>query len=231
MFTGIIQAVGEVRAIETRGGDARLHVATGSLDLGGTQIGDSIAVNGVCLTAVELQRDGFRADVSGETLARTTLGAWRNGTPVNLEKALLPTTPLGGHLVSGHVDGVGRVVERREAARSVLFRIEAPNTLAKYIAEKGSVCIDGVSLTVNAVQGAVFDLNIVPHTLQATTLGRLQSGQPVNIEVDLLARYLERLLQGGVKTGTEMPDAAGSSTPMTQAFLDEHGFTGKRGNS
>lgn len=231
MFTGIIQAVGEVRAIETQGGDARLHVATGSLDLNGTQIGDSIAVNGVCLTAVELQRGGFRADVSGETLARTTLGAWRSGTPVNLEKALLPTTPLGGHLVSGHVDGVGRVIERREAARSVLFRIEAPDGLAKYIAEKGSVCIEGVSLTVNAVQGATFDLNIVPHTLQVTTLGRLQSGQPVNIEVDLLARYLERLLLGGVNPGAGMPDATRSAAPITQAFLDEHGFTGKCGNS
>lgn len=228
MFTGIIQAIGEVRAIETRGGDARLHVATGSLDLQGTRIGDSIAVNGVCLTAVELKRDGFRADVSGETLARTTLDAWRSGTPVNLEKALLPTTPLGGHLVSGHVDGVGRVMDRRDAARSVFFRIGAPEGLAKYIAEKGSVCIDGVSLTVNAVQGATFDLNIVPHTLQATTLGRLQAGQPVNIEVDLLARYLERLLLGGVQPGAGMPDAARSAAPISQAFLAEQGFTGKR---
>ncbi len=230
MFTGIIQAVGAVRAIEARGGDARLQVATGPLALDGTQIGDSIAVNGVCLTVVELQPDGFRADVSGETLARTTLGAWQSGTPVNLEKALLPTTPLGGHLVSGHVDGVGRVLDRRAAARSVLFRIAAPEALAKYIAGKGSVCIDGVSLTVNAVQAAVFDLNIVPHTLQATTLDRLQPGQPVNIEVDLLARYLERLLLGGVRPDAGMPEAAGPAASITQAFLDEHGFTGKRGN-
>lgn len=231
MFTGIIQAVGEVRAIETRGGDARLQVATGSLDLNGTRIGDSIAVNGVCLTAVELKRDGFRADVSGETLARTTLGEWRSGTPVNLEKALLPTTPLGGHLVSGHVDGVGRVMDRRDAARSVLFRVEAPGGLAKYIAEKGSVSIEGVSLTVNAVQGTIFDLNIVPHTLQATTLGRLQPGQRVNIEVDLLARYLERLLRGGVQPGDGTPNAARSAAPISLAFLAEQGFTGKPGNS
>ena len=216
MFTGIIQAVGTITALEPKGGDARLRIATGALDLRGVRLGDSIAVSGVCLTAVELPGDGFWADVSGETLARTTLGGLRAGDRVNLEKALTPSTPLGGHLVSGHVDGVGRVLERSAAARSVRFRIEVPAALAKYIAEKGSVCTDGVSLTVNAVDGAVFDLNIVPHTLQATTLDLWQSGRAVNIEVDLIARYLERLLLG--------ERAAAPSAALTRDFLAAHGF-------
>lgn len=216
MFTGIIQAVGKIAALEAKGGDARLRIATGALDLSGVRLGDSIAVNGVCLTAVELPGDGFWADVSGETLGRTTLGALRAGAAVNLEKALLPTTPLGGHLVSGHVDGVGEVSERREEGRSVRFRIAAPAALARYIAEKGSICVDGVSLTVNAVHGAVFELNIVPHTLQATTLGHLGPGRRVNLEVDLIARYLERLLLG--------ERAATGSATLTRAFLGEHGF-------
>lgn len=216
MFTGIIQAVGKISVLEAKGGDARLRIATGSLDLGGVSIGDSIAVSGVCLTAVELPGDGFWADVSGETLARTTLGALRQGDSVNLEKALTPSTPLGGHLVSGHVDGVGEVRERRAEARSVRFRIEAPAALARYIAAKGSICVDGVSLTVNAVDGASFELNIVPHTLAATTLGEFRPGRRVNLEVDLIARYLERLLLG--------ERAAEPAKILTQAFLAEHGF-------
>ena len=216
MFTGIIQAVGRISAIEPHGGDVRLRIASGALALGDVRPGDSIAVSGVCLTAVELPGDGFWADVSGETLARTTLGGLHAGDGVNLEKALTPSTPLGGHLVSGHVDGVGRVLERRSAARSVQFRIEAPAALAKYIAEKGSVCIDGVSLTVNAVDGVLFDLNIVPHTLQATTLDRWQPGRAVNIEVDQIARYLERLLLGD--------RAAAPSAALTREFLATHGF-------
>jgi riboflavin synthase len=216
MFTGIIQAVGKIAALETKGGDARLRIATGALDLGGVHIGDSIAVSGVCLTAVELPGDGFWADVSGETLARTTLGALRPGDAVNLEKALTPATPLGGHLVSGHVDGVGEVRERRAEARSVRFRIEAPAALARYVAAKGSICVDGVSLTVNAVDGASFELNIVPHTLAATTLGEFRPGRRVNLEVDLIARYLERLLLG--------ERAAQSGVAITHTFLAEHGF-------
>jgi riboflavin synthase len=196
MFTGIIQAVGKVVTREDRGGDARLRVATGPLDLADVGLGDSIAVSGICLTAVELPGDGFWADVSGETLSRTTLGALRPGDRVNLEKALTPTTRLGGHLVSGHVDGVGRVVERRPEARSVRVVIEAPRELARYIAEKGSVAVDGVSLTVNEVTGARFDLNIVPHTLQWTTIDEYAPGRPVNLEVDVIARYLERLVLG-----------------------------------
>lgn len=216
MFTGIIQAVGKIAALESRGGDARVRVDTGALDLADVHIGDSIAVSGVCLTAVARTTSGFSADVSGETLARTTLGQLKPGDRVNLEKALLPTTRLGGHIVSGHVDGVGRVTERREQARSVGLRIEAPAALARYIAEKGSICVDGVSLTVNAVTGAVFDLNIVPHSLAETTLGEFRTGREVNLEVDLLARYLERLLQGAT--------AAGEGSGITPAFLASHGF-------
>jgi len=201
MFTGLIQAVGTVAAIqevamETRGGDSRFRLHTGTLDLADVAPGDSIAVNGVCLTVVALPGDGFVADVSGETLSCTTFSALKPGSLVNLEKALLPTTRLGGHLVSGHVDGVGKVLSRTMDARSLRFRIEAPASLAKYIAGKGSICCDGISLTVNAVDGAVFDLNIVPHTLTATTIGQWQPGTAVNLEVDIIARYLERLLPG-----------------------------------
>jgi riboflavin synthase, alpha subunit len=196
MFTGIIQAIGEVRRLEPRGGDLRLHIATGKLDLGDVALGDSIAVNGVCLTAVELPGDGFAADVSNETLSLTSLGSLRPGSRVNLEKALTLQTRLGGHLVSGHVDGLGEILERHDDARSVRFRVRAPHELARYIAHKGSITVDGTSLTVNAVDGAVFELNIVPHTLQETIMDEYAPGRQVNLEVDLLARYLERLLLG-----------------------------------
>lgn len=215
MFTGIIQAVGKIPAIEHRGGDARLRVEAGKLDMSNVNLGDSIAVSGVCLTVVELSASGFAADVSGETLSRTTLGQRRPGDAVNLEKALTLGTPLGGHLVSGHVDGVGSVAGREEAGRSVRFRFQAPEGLARYIAEKGSICVDGVSLTVNAVEGVCFDVNIVPHTLAETTLATLQAGSKVNLEVDLLARYLERLMLG--------QDAAKSES-VTREFLARHGF-------
>ncbi|MFM1891965.1 MAG: riboflavin synthase [Pseudomonadota bacterium] len=196
MFTGIIQAIGEVVQVEPRGGDVRLRVRTGKLDLADVALGDSIAVNGVCLTAVDLPGDGFAADVSRETLSLTTLGELRPGSPVNLEKALTLATRLGGHLVSGHVDGLGTVRERHDDARSVRFTIEAPPELARYIAHKGSITVDGTSLTVNAVHGASFALNIVPHTLQETIMSGYQPGRRVNLEVDLVARYLERLLLG-----------------------------------
>lgn len=217
MFTGIIQAIGTIRRLEPRGGDVRLHVATGKLPLRGVALGDSIAVNGACLTAVDLGADAFAADVSRETLALTTLGELVSGSPVNLEKALTLDTPLGGHLVSGHVDGVGRVLERREDARSWRLRIEAPAVLARYIAPKGSICVDGVSLTVNTVEGACFDLNIVPHTLEETIIAHYRPGTRVNLEVDLIARYLERLLLGDKAAD---PRAAG----VTLALLTEHGF-------
>ena len=196
MFTGIIQAVGRIRRIEPRGGDLRLHVETGGLDLSDVALDDSIAVNGVCLTAVELPGDGFAADVSRETLSLTSLGALEAGSRVNLEKALTLQTRLGGHLVSGHVDGLGEIVERRDDARSVRFRVRAPDELARYIAHKGSITVDGTSLTVNAVDGAVFELNIVPHTLEQTIMDEYAPGRRVNLEVDLVARYLERLLLG-----------------------------------
>ncbi len=196
MFTGIIQAIGEIRSMEQRSGDMRLRIATGKLDLGDVELGDSIAVNGVCLTAVELPGDGFVADVSNETLSLTSLGGLKVGRPVNLEKALTLQTRLGGHLVSGHVDGLGEVLDRRDDARSIRFRIRAPGELARYIAHKGSITVDGTSLTVNAVDGDIFELNIVPHTLQETIMSDYQTGRQVNLEVDLVARYLERLLLG-----------------------------------
>jgi len=217
MFTGIIQAIGQIRSLESRGGDVRLTVGVGKLDMEGVALGDSIAVNGVCLTAVVLQGHGFAADVSRETLSLTTLGDLAIGSPVNLEKALTLATPLGGHLVSGHVDGMGRVLERREDARSIRFRVEAPPEFARYIAHKGSICVDGTSLTVNGVSGAVFDLNIVPHTLEETIMGGYVSGTGVNLEVDLVARYLERLILGDKAAD---PRASG----ITADFLAEHGF-------
>ena len=196
MFTGIIQALGAITRIEPKGGDFRLTIATGKLPMADVKLGDSIAVNGVCLTAVEQGERHFSADVSRETLSRTTLGDASAGSPVNLELALLPTTRLGGHLVSGHVDGVGVVVDKRGDGRSWRFLIEAPAPLARYIAAKGSICVDGISLTVNEVDGARFGVNIVPHTLAETTLGQTETGRKVNLEVDLLARYTERLLLG-----------------------------------
>jgi riboflavin synthase len=204
MFTGIVESLGKVRRIIRSGEDATIVVDCADMDLGAAAIGDSIAVNGVCLTAVALGRDEFSADVSAETLSRTTLKELGPGDAVNLEQALLPTTRLGGHLVSGHVDGVGRIVSRHDDGRSVRFDIEAPARLGRYIAEKGSVCVDGVSLTVNAVEGARFAVNIVPHTGQRTTFGMYRIGDRVNIEVDILARYLERLLDGreDVQAGT-----------------------------
>lgn len=196
MFTGIIQAVGEVAVLEPKGVDRRVRIRTGRLDLRDVGLGDSIAVSGVCLTVVGLPGDGFWADVSAETLKRTAFAGLKPGSRVNLEKALTPTTRLGGHLVSGHVDGLGTIVGRRPEGRSVQFRIRAPDPLARYIAEKGSICVDGISLTVNAVAGAVFDLNIVPHTLEETTMDEFQPDRLVNLEVDVIARYLERLLLG-----------------------------------
>lgn len=196
MFTGIIEAVGRIESCERRGGDVRLGVACGDLDVADIKRGDSICVNGVCLTAVTLSDQGFVADVSAETSARTLLGELRIGAPVNLEKALLPTTRMGGHLVNGHVDGVGTVVSRRDDGRSVRFVIRAPRALARFLAEKGSIAVDGISLTVNEVMGSEFGVNIVPHTLRHTVMDGYRSGARVHLEVDVVARYLERLLLG-----------------------------------
>ncbi|WP_022962921.1 riboflavin synthase [Halopseudomonas pelagia] len=219
MFTGIIEAVGHIQSMQPRGGDVRLYVKTGKLSLDDVKLGDSIAVNGVCLTAVELPGDGFWADVSQETIRRTALSRLKEGSKVNLEQALTPSTRLGGHLVSGHVDGVGKVLSMNEDARSWHFRIEAPANLARYIAEKGSITVDGTSLTVNSVDGAVFDLNIVPHTMQETVMGGYQVGSPVNLEVDLIARYLERLL-----LGDKAAEPGSASSALSMSFLAENGY-------
>jgi riboflavin synthase len=217
MFTGIIAAIGSIRALSPKGGDVRVQVATGKLDLADVQLGDSIAVNGVCLTVVELPGDGFWADVSRETLACTAFSNLKIGSRVNLEKALTPSSRLGGHLVSGHVDGVGEVISRADNARAVQFRIRAPRELARYIALKGSITVDGTSLTVNGVNGAEFDLTIVPHTLGETIMADYQAGRQVNLEVDLLARYLERLLLGDKA-------AEPAASAISESFLAEHGY-------
>ncbi|MCC7462971.1 MAG: riboflavin synthase [Gammaproteobacteria bacterium] len=200
MFTGIIQDLGRIHSVESRGGDVRLGIAVGQLDLGRQRIGDSIAVAGVCLTVIGLDAALFYADVSRETLGLTTLGEMAVGRRVNLEAALRAGDPLGGHLVSGHVDGIASVLARGGDARSLRLRLRAPAELARYLARKGSVALDGVSLTVNAVTGAEFDINLVPHTLAVTTLDELQPGTRVNIEIDTLARYAERLLNAAATT-------------------------------
>jgi len=194
MFTGIIEAVGAVKRLQPTGGDLRFVIDSGSLDMSDVQIGDSIAVNGVCLTVIEFDAASFSADVSNETIALTSLKDLKAGSAVNLEKAMLPTTRMGGHLVSGHVDGLGTVVNTSEDARSIRLEIEVPAELKKYIAVKGSICIDGISLTVNSVDKRLIGLNIVPHTQQRTVIQHYAKGTKVNLEVDLVARYLETLL-------------------------------------
>ena len=194
MFTGIVQDVGRVVSREARGGDVRLLIAFDRLDPSGINIGDSICVQGCCLTAVELRDRTFAADVSNETLSLTTLGNLTPGSPVNLEPSLKAGDPLGGHLVSGHIDGVGEITALSGDARSTRIEVSVPPTLSRYIARKGSVAIDGVSLTVNEVQGTVFGINLIPHTQAVTTLGGLHAGITVNVEVDQIARYVERLL-------------------------------------
>jgi riboflavin synthase len=218
MFTGIILTIGKISAIEHRAGDCRLKIDTGKLSLTDVALGDSIAVNGVCLTAVELGEHYLCADVSNETLSRTLLKIATVGTPVNLELALTPMTRMGGHIVSGHVDGIGKVTGKKADARSVRFTVKAPDNLAKYIAEKGSICINGISLTVNEVNGAVFGVNIVPYTLEETTLRDATIGTLVNLEVDLLARYMERLMQGEA--------AAIDHGSITEELLQKSGFLG-----
>ena len=194
MFTGIIKAMGTIGAMEKRGGDVRLCVRSGGLPWQDYEVGESIAVNGVCLTAVALHEDGFDTDVSVETLDVTALRGLAVGSSVNLEPALSLGERLGGHLVSGHVDCTGKVVSRAADARSIRFAIEVPKEYARYVAKKGSVCVDGVSLTINEVSGSTFEINIIPHTAEVTIIGGYTEGTVVNIEVDLLARYLERLL-------------------------------------
>jgi riboflavin synthase len=194
VFTGIVQDVGKVGARETRGGDARMVIEFDRFDPVSIRIGDSICVQGCCLTATELLGRAFAADVSRETLSLTTLGDLAVGSPVNLEPSLKAGDALGGHLVSGHIDGVAEVISISGDARSQRLKFGVPADLARYIARKGSVAVDGVSLTINEVEDATFGVNIIPHTQMATTLGKLTAGARVNLEVDQVARYVERLL-------------------------------------
>ena len=194
MFTGLIEGIGSLAARELRGGDARLRIDTGTLPFGDVALGESVAVNGVCLTVVAFGAAHFEADASNETLALTTLGALPVGRALNLERAMRPSDRLGGHLVSGHVDGVGRVLSIHDDARAQRWRFSAPQALSKYIAKKGSVCVDGTSLTVNEVDAEGFEVALVPHTVSHTAFAQTQAGDAVNLEVDLVARYVERLL-------------------------------------
>lgn len=217
MFTGIIEAVGQIDKMVLKGQDMSLTVNCGNLSLSDVKLGDSICTNGVCLTVVGLNGNGYVADLSLETLNRTAFSSYKVGQPVNLEKAMLATTRFGGHIVSGHVDGVARVISSSSVGRCIEFWLEAPAYLAKYIAQKGSVTIDGISLTVNDVDKKCFKLTIVPHTALATTMQSYQAGSLVNIEVDVIARYLERLMQGDVTSQND-------SSHLTMEKLAEFGF-------
>lgn len=218
MFTGIIQALGHIDRIEQAQGDVRLVVSAERLDLASASIGDSIAVNGVCLTVTEQHSNTFHADVSNETLDNTTLQHLSAGSRVNLEMAVRPSEPLGGHIVSGHVDGVGEVSRQYDDARSTRYEITVPDELARYIAKKGSVTVDGVSLTVNEVSNNEFSVNIIPHTQEVTLFGSYSTGTRVNIEVDVIARYVERLLTAG----------AAAPESLSYATLAENGFAPAR---
>ena len=218
MFTGIIEAIGQIGIIRPQGGDSRLFIKSEQLDYSDVKLGDSIAVNGVCLTVTDLEFRGFWADVSNETMIHTRMSGYSVGTRVNLEKALTLNTRLGGHMVSGHVDGVGLVLERYDDGRSIRFVIEAPDSLAKYIAEKGSITVDGVSLTVNSVEKSQFVLNIVPHTAAETVIDGYKPGSKVHLEVDLVARYLERLLSCQESTDSSQ------GSKINLGFLATNGF-------
>ena len=217
MFTGIIEDVGRLRAINTSGGGARVTIDTATLDLSDVKLGDSIATNGICLTVVAIDSASFSADVSSETLARTALAYYQIGDSVNLEKAMLPTTRFGGHMVSGHVDSVSEITSIEHQGNSIDYWLTMPTELAAYIAEKGSITIDGTSLTVNSLTADKFRLTIVPHTTQQTIINQYQVGTKVNLEVDLIARYIERLL---TKQTADKPEASG----VTHALLARSGF-------
>jgi riboflavin synthase len=217
MFTGIIEAVGRLRAINTSGGGARVTIDTAALDLSDVKLGDSIATNGICLTVVAIDHSSFSADVSSETLARTGLAYYKIGDSVNLEKAMLPTTRFGGHMVSGHVDAVSEITSIEHKGNSIDYWLTMPTELAAYIAEKGSITIDGTSLTVNSLTADKFRLTIVPHTTQQTIISKYQVGTKVNLEVDLIARYIERLL---TKQAADKPEPSG----VTHALLARSGF-------
>lgn len=220
MFTGIIEAVGRIKAIKASGNGARLEIDTASLDMSDVKLGDSIATNGVCLTVISFDKTHFSADVSSETLERTELGSYGVGQAVNLEKAMLPTTRFGGHMVSGHVDAVVEILAIENRGNSIDYWLQMPAELAPYIAEKGSITIDGVSLTVNGLSDDKFRLTIVPHTTAQTIISQYKTGSRVNIEVDLIARYIERLLLKQTATQSESKASSG----ITEALLMRSGF-------
>ena len=217
MFTGIIESLGKVESLQSVGGDIRLRIQT-SLDMSDVHLGDSIATNGICLTVVEWGSNWYVADVSRESLNRTTLAQWKVGQAVNVEKAMLPTTRFGGHIVSGHVDAVGEITVVREDARSLYFEVTAPVEIAKYLAEKGSVTVDGISLTINHLRGNILSLNLIPHTAERTNIGSWKTGAKVNLEVDILARYIERLLLG--EKAAQVPQ----QSKISMDFLAANGF-------
>lgn len=217
MFTGIIESLGKVESLQNVGGDVRLRIQT-DLDMSDVHLGDSIATNGICLTVIEWGSNWYAADVSRESLNRTTLGHWRVGQPVNVEKAMLPTTRFGGHIVSGHVDAVGEITAVREDARSIYYEVTAPAEIAKYLAEKGSITVDGISLTINHLRGNILSLNLIPHTAERTNISTWKTGAKVNLEVDVLARYIERLLLG------DKAAEQGQSSDISMSFLAENGF-------
>ncbi|NOH34086.1 riboflavin synthase [Vibrio chagasii] len=217
MFTGIVEAVGTLSAITPRGEDITVTVNVGKLDMADVQLGDSIATNGVCLTVVEFNDRSYSADLSLETLKKTGFVDYQAGDKVNLEKAMLPTTRFGGHIVSGHVDGVGEIVERNQVGRAIEFWVEMPAEISKYVAQKGSITVDGISLTVNDLRKNAFKLTIVPHTSSETTIDQFHVGRKVNLEVDVLARYMERLLQG-------QQQESEPESRLTMEFLQQNGF-------
>ncbi|MFC6052953.1 riboflavin synthase subunit alpha [Acinetobacter sp. Ac_877] len=217
MFTGIIESVGKVESLQSVGGDVRLRIQTG-LDMSDVHLGDSIATNGICLTVIDWGDNWYAADVSRESLNRTTLGQWKVGQRVNVEKAMLPTTRFGGHIVSGHVDAVGEITVVKADARSIYYEVTAPAEIARYLAEKGSVTVDGISLTINHLNGRVLSLNLIPHTAERTNIGTWQVGAKVNLEVDVLARYIERLLLGDKAAETKQ------QSKISMDFLAENGF-------
>ena len=217
MFTGIIESLGQVESIQNVGGDVRVRIQT-DLDMSDVHLGDSIATNGICLTVIDWGSNWYAADVSRESLNRTTLGTWQVGQPVNVEKAMLPTTRFGGHIVTGHVDVVGEITLLRSDARSLYFEVTAPAEVAKYLAEKGSITVDGISLTINHLNGNVLSLNLIPHTAERTNIGTWKAGTRVNLEVDVLARYIERLLLGDKAAETK------AESKISLDFLAENGF-------
>lgn len=217
MFTGIIESLGTVESIQSVGGDVRLRIQT-DMDMSDVHLGDSIATNGICLTVIDWGSNWYSADVSRESLNRTTLANWKVGQRVNVEKAMLPTTRFGGHIVSGHVDVVGEVTQVRSDARSLYFEVTAPAEIAKYLAEKGSITVDGISLTINHLRGNVLSLNLIPHTAERTNIATWQVGSKVNLEVDILARYIERLLLGDKAAEVK------AESKISLDFLAQNGF-------